>query len=107
MQNFLIKLSYCITDTMSIDLGEKKSVIGRSLHDLEKHKDRGTAYIGKIVMSSGENPVLGRKVLMDVEKPHVVLICGKRGGGKSYTMAVLLEEFARLFPLVRKRISVI
>ena len=67
---------------MSIDLGEKKAVIGRSLHDLEKYREKGTAYIGKVVMSSGENPVLGRKILMDIAKPHVVLICGKRGGGK-------------------------
>lgn len=92
---------------MSIDLGEKKAVIGRSLHDLEKYREKGTAYIGKVVMSSGENPVLGRKILMDIAKPHVVLICGKRGGGKSYSLAVLLEEFARQPISIRKRISVI
>ena len=92
---------------MALDLGIKNSIIGRSLDDIEKYGEKGTAYIGKVVMSSGERPVLGRKVLMDVAKPHLVLICGKRGGGKSYTMSVMLEEFARLPIQVRKRISVI
>jgi len=92
---------------MNIDLGEKKAVLGRSAHDLEKYKDKGTAYIAKTVMSSGETPVLGRKILMDIAKPHVILICGKRGGGKSYTMSVLLEEFARQPEHIKKRLSVI
>jgi hypothetical protein len=35
-------------------------------------------------------------------RPHAILVCGKRGYGKSYTMGVLLEEFARLPPRIRK-----
>lgn len=58
------------------------AILGRTEHDLQKYADKGTAYLGKVVMSSGENPVLGRKVLIDVAKPHMMLICGKRGGGK-------------------------
>lgn len=96
-----------LRDKMAIDLGKKAAVIGRSDKDIKKYGDRGTAYLGKVVMSSGENPVLGRKVLMDITKPHVVLICGKRGGGKSYSMSVVLEEFARQPPEIRKRLSVI
>ena len=67
---------------MAIELGEKKAVLGRELDEIEKYGERGTAYIGKVVMSSGERPVLGRKILVDIAKPHLVLICGKRGGGK-------------------------
>jgi len=67
---------------MALDISEKKSIIGRSLKDIEKYGERGTAYLGKVVMSSGERPVLGRKILCDVTRPHVMLICGKRGGGK-------------------------
>tara|TARA_Y100000310_G_scaffold71983_1_gene67925 strand:- start:4742 stop:7291 length:2550 start_codon:yes stop_codon:yes gene_type:complete len=66
----------------SFDIGKKSSVVGRSLNDLEKYGDKATAYFGKSVMSSGERPVLGRKILLDIAKPHVMLICGKRGGGK-------------------------
>jgi len=92
---------------VSFDIGKKSSVIGRSLNDLEKYGDKGTAYFGKSVMSSGERPVLGRKILMDIAKPHVILICGKRGGGKSFSMAVLIEEFARQPMEIKKRLSVI
>ncbi|MFH1256602.1 MAG: ATP-binding protein [Candidatus Diapherotrites archaeon] len=92
---------------MAVEFHEKSSIIGRSESDIEKYADKGTAYLGKVVMSSGENPVLGRKILMDVAQPHLVLICGKRGGGKSYSLAVLLEEFARQPLDIRKRISVI
>ncbi|MBI5884920.1 ATP-binding protein [archaeon] len=86
---------------------DKQSIIGRSEEDIAKYGVKGTAYIGKVVLSAGEHPVLGRQVLMDVAKPHVILICGKRGGGKSYSLGILIEEFSRLPMEVRQRISVI
>jgi DNA helicase HerA-like ATPase len=85
----------------------KNSIVGRSEKDIKKFGEKGTAYLGKVVMSAGQNPVLGRKVLMDISKPHVVLVCGKRGGGKSYSMAVILEAFAEQPPEIKKRLSVI
>ena len=105
--SFIVKKELAKEYTM-VELGmDQKSVIGRTLEELEKHGDKGTAYIGKVVMSSGERPVLGRKVMMDVAEPHLILICGKRGGGKSYSLAVLLEELARQPEEIRKRIAVI
>lgn len=89
------------------EIGVGESVVGRSLNDLEKYKTEGTGYFGKVLMSSGERPVLGSKLLVDLAKPHLILVCGKRGCGKSYTMAVLLEEMARLPLVVRQRLSVI
>ncbi|HIH21709.1 MAG TPA: hypothetical protein HA222_03575, partial [Candidatus Diapherotrites archaeon] len=61
---------------------EEDTVVGRELEDLEKYGSKGCGFLGKVVMSSGEKPVLGRKILFDLAKPHLVLICGKRGGGK-------------------------
>lgn len=90
-----------------LNLSGEAAVIGRDLKSLEKYGEMGTAYIGKVVMSSGEKPVLGRKILADVSNPHVILICGKRGYGKSYTMAVFLEEMARLPMEIRNRVSTI
>ena len=92
---------------MALDMSDKSSVLGRSLDDIEKYDKRGTAYFGKVVLSSGQRPVLGRKVLLDIANPHVMLICGKRGGGKSYSMSVLIEEFARQPFEIKKRLSVI
>ncbi len=92
---------------MNEDFTQEPAVLGRDLKDMEKYGSQGCAYLGKVVMSSGEKPVLGRKVLVDVSRPHLMLICGKRGGGKSYTLAVLMEEFARLDPVVKNRIAAI
>ncbi|MEK6973118.1 MAG: ATP-binding protein [archaeon] len=92
---------------MVIELSKDEVVIGRSQKGIEKYGKEGTGYLGKVVMSSGENPVLGRKVMVDLASPHVMLICGKRGGGKSFSLCVLLESFAQLPPEIRNRISVI
>ena len=89
------------------EIGVKENVIGRALGDIEKYGTEGTGYLGKVLMSSGERPVLGSKILIDLTAPHLILICGKRGYGKSFTMAVLIEELARLPFQIRQRISVI
>ena len=57
---------------MAIDVGEKKSVVGRPLSKLEKYGTGGTAYFGKVLMSSGEKPVLGRQILMDLPGGPVI-----------------------------------
>jgi len=49
----------------------------------------------------------GAAVYVDALHPHVVLICGKRGYGKSYTIGVFLEEFLRLEPEVRENLGVV
>jgi DNA helicase HerA-like ATPase len=92
---------------MEDEFTKEPAVLGRDLKDLGKYGSQGAAYIGKVVMSSGEKPVLGRKVLVDVSRPHLMLICGKRGGGKSYTLAVMMEEFARLDPSIKSRVSAV
>jgi len=76
------------------DFTHEPAVLGRDLNDLEKYGSQGCAYLGKVVMSSGERPVLGRKVLVDVSRPHLMLICGKRGGGKCVAgdTEILLED---------------
>ena len=79
---------------MQQDFSQEPAVLGRDLKDLEKYGSQGTAYLGKVVMSSGEKPVLGRKVMVDVSRPHLMLICGKRGGGKCVVgeTEILLED---------------
>ncbi len=89
------------------ELGIGENIVGRELSGIEKYGSVGCGYFGKVLMSSGERPVLGSKVLVDLAEPHLILICGKRGYGKSYSLAVLLEEMARLPLELRQRISVI
>jgi DNA helicase HerA-like ATPase len=91
---------------MSLDFTEN-IVVGRRQNDLKKYKEKATGYIGKVVVSGGDNPVLGKKVLMDLSRSHVMIICGKRGGGKSYTLSVVMEEFAKQPFEIKDRLSVI
>jgi DNA helicase HerA-like ATPase len=92
---------------MSFELSTEEVIIGRTESDIKKYGKKGTGFLGKVVMSSGENPVLGRKIIVDLARPHVVLICGKRGGGKSYTMSVFLEGFNQLPPDIRNKMAII
>jgi len=49
---------------MSLDFTEN-IVVGRKQSDLDKYKEKATGYLGKVVVSGGDDPVLGKKVLMD------------------------------------------
>jgi len=64
---------------------------------------------GKGLLSIGNYMALdhsrGAAVYLDALKPHAILICGKRGYGKSYTMGCLLEELSLLEPAIKKRLS--
>jgi len=85
----------------------EKIVVGRGKEDLKKYKDKGTVYIGKHIVGEGENSHLTNPVHMDVIRPHVILIAGKRGSGKSYTSGVIAEEMTKLPPSVKNNLSVL
>lgn len=82
-------------------------VVGRRKDDLEKYGKENTGYIGKHVVGEGEEAHTTTKVLMDFLRPHVILICGKRGSGKSYTGGVIAEEIASLPAKFRKNLTVV
>jgi len=82
-------------------------VVGRKPSVIREFGTRGTGFLGRVVLSKGDNPVLGRKVLVDLATSHVMLVLGKRGYGKSYTLGVLVEELADLPYSLRSRTAVI
>ncbi len=57
-------------------------IIGRSKKDADKFKTKGTILLGKQYVKMGATTSLSNPVYMDVSRSHVVLVCGKRGGGK-------------------------
>ncbi|MBL7206815.1 MAG: hypothetical protein ISS36_04415 [Candidatus Aenigmarchaeota archaeon] len=57
-------------------------IVGRDSKDLLEYGDKGTVYIGKHIVGVGEEAHLTNPVRLDVTKPHIVLIAGKRGSGK-------------------------
>lgn len=48
--------------------------------------------LGRYRARDGSN---GARVAVDLDRPHVVLVVGKRGAGKSHTLGVLAEALAR------------
>jgi DNA helicase HerA-like ATPase len=71
-------------------------VVGRNESDKKKLGDRGLIRIGKGYVKMGQYNSLSNDIYLDVARSHVVLIAGKRGSGKSYTMGVLTEEISNL-----------
>lgn len=73
-------------------------VLGRDASDKQRFGKQGLVNLGKGYVKMGLNSSLSNTILMDVARSHVVLIAGKRGSGKSYTLGVIAEELANLPP---------
>ncbi|MFA5855913.1 MAG: LAGLIDADG family homing endonuclease [Candidatus Pacearchaeota archaeon] len=57
-------------------------IIGRDKYDKKKFGNRGLVYIGKGYVTMGNYTSLSNKIWLDIARTHVILIAGKRGGGK-------------------------
>lgn len=82
-----------------------ETIVGRTKEDYAKLGNKATGYIGKHIVGTGEDAHLTTKVYLDLLKPHVILVSGKRGSGKSYSAAVVLEEFLSLPEEFRNRMA--
>jgi DNA helicase HerA-like ATPase len=80
-------------------------VVGRDPEDLEKYGKKGCIFLGKHIVGKGRDYHLTNPVLMDVLRPHIILIVGKRGSGKSYTSAVIAEEITMLPDEIKNNLS--
>lgn len=80
-------------------------ITGRNSSDKKNFENKGLAYIGKGFVKMGQYTSLSNKIFMDVLRSHVVLVAGKRGSGKSYTLGVLAEELSNLPKEVSQNIA--
>jgi DNA helicase HerA-like ATPase len=80
-------------------------IVGREPKDLKKYGKKGCIFLGKHIVGKGFDFHLTNPVLMDVLRPHVVLVVGKRGSGKSYTSGVIAEEMMMLPEDVKENLS--
>ena len=71
-------------------------IIGRSVKDKKRYGEKGTIFLGRHYVKMEQTVSLSSNILMDVSRTHVVLIDGKRGSGKSYTLGVMAEEMSNL-----------
>lgn len=82
-------------------------VIGRDEEDMKRFGEAGTIFLGRHIVGTGEEAHLTNPIAMDVARPHVVLVLGKRGQGKSYTLAAIAEEVTNLPQDIKDNLSVI
>ena len=77
-------------------------VVGRDLEDTKKFGSSGTINIGKHIVGTGDDAHFTTAVMMDILRPHLMILCGKRGSGKSFSIGVLAEELMKLPDEYRK-----
>ena len=82
-------------------------IIGRNALDRKKYGTEGTVLLGKHYVKMGRTTSLSNKILLDVIRSHIIFVCGKRGGGKSYTMGVIAEGITNLPAEIKNNMSVI
>jgi uncharacterized protein len=80
-------------------------ITGRTSSDKKDFAGKGLAYLGKGYVKMGQYTSLSNKIYMDVIRSHVVLVAGKRGSGKSYTLGVIAEELSNLPKEVSQNIA--
>ncbi len=71
-------------------------IVGRNESDKKEFGKKGLAFIGKSFVTMGNYTSLSNPIYMDVARSHVVLISGKRGSGKSYTIGTMAESLSNL-----------
>ena len=82
-----------------------ENVAGRTKEDLEKYGNVAAGYIGKHIVGEGEDAHLTTPLLLDFLRPHIMLITGKRGTGKSYSAGVITEEMLQLPAEYKNKLS--
>ncbi|MAG53018.1 MAG: hypothetical protein CMH62_03590 [Nanoarchaeota archaeon] len=82
-------------------------IVGRNKEDKEKYGDQGLILVGKTYVKMGRNVSLSNPIYVDIAKSHVILVTGKRGSGKSYTLSVIAESIANLPQETKKNLSVV
>ncbi|MEN9626645.1 MAG: hypothetical protein RL557_973 [archaeon] len=80
-------------------------IIGRDKEDKKKFAEKGLVFIGKGYVQMGNYTSLSNRLWLDVVRSHVILIAGKRGSGKSYSIGVIAEEMSKLPQEVRENIA--
>ncbi|MEM3405367.1 MAG: DUF87 domain-containing protein [Candidatus Pacearchaeota archaeon] len=71
-------------------------IIGRDEYDKKIFGKKGLVFLGKSYVKMEQYTSLSNPIYLDVARSHVILIAGKRGSGKSYTLGVIAEELSLL-----------
>jgi len=80
-------------------------IAGRSPKDRDKFGLNGTILLGRSYVQFDNVLSLANSVYLDVTSPHVILVSGKRGSGKSYSLSVIAEGMTDLPSEISSNIS--
>jgi hypothetical protein len=80
-------------------------MIGRDKSDLKRFGTKGLVFLGKGYVKMGNYTSLSNMMWLDVARSHVIMIAGKRGSGKSYTLSAIAEELCDLPEEVSQNIA--
>jgi uncharacterized protein len=80
-------------------------IVGRGESDKKRFEGKGLIRLGKGFVKMGQYTSLSNTIFMDVARSHVVLVAGKRGSGKSYTLGTIAEEISNLPAEARRNIA--
>jgi hypothetical protein len=86
-----------ISNTVEAGVAKNRYVLGR-----RSSGEQGLLNLGRYLALDGS---AASHVGLDALGPHCILICGKRGYGKSYTMGTLVEEISLLPQHIRNNIA--
>jgi len=85
----------------------REILVGRDIEDQKRFGMKATAFLAKHYVKTGDVINLSGPIFMDLARPHIILVCGKRGQGKSYTLGTIAEEISLLSEDERKKVSVL
>lgn len=71
-------------------------IIGRNVSDNKVLGKKGLAYLGKSYVTMENYTSLSNPIYMDISRSHVLMVAGKRGSGKSYTLGVIAESISEM-----------
>jgi len=80
-------------------------IVGRNETDRKLLGNAGTIPLGKHYVTMEREKSLSNPILLDVNKPHIILVSGKRGSGKSYSLGVMTEGISKLPLDIKQNIS--
>tara|TARA_Y100000310_G_scaffold298133_1_gene331772 strand:+ start:1154 stop:2488 length:1335 start_codon:yes stop_codon:yes gene_type:complete len=82
-------------------------ILGRNAQDREKLGTKGAILLGKLYVTMGQRTALSNEIYMDVTTSHAMMVCGKRGGGKSYSLGVIAEGMANLEAEIAQNLAIV
>ncbi len=82
-------------------------IVGRTEADKKLFGEGGVILLGKGYVRMGRTTSLSNNILLDVNRSHVIMVTGKRGSGKSYSLSVITEGMVNLPGDISKNLTIL